>query len=402
MNSIAYMYNSNFITKKFLINLYLKENMSMAKIAKVLSCDPSTIQRKLRQYKIRPRTLFEAAKKVLITKKELKNLYYKKKFSTEQIGKLFHCNHVTILNKMKFYKLRTRTKLGLRKPIDISEKILKYLYKKCKFSHKQIAKKFKCSKSAIEKLMNKYKIKSRSLSESQMIYTKSNFSKNLTEKAYLVGFRLGDLYIKPVKLQIQMSCSSSRYNQIILIKSLFERYSTVIITRKRIIKGKRIWDIRCLLNKSFKFLIPKKDNIESWILKNKKLFVSFWAGYIDAEGHIFTKIYKNSKTSYSGFEVQSYDKNILLQSWQKLNELGIKCRKPKINKLKGYTQKNGLINRKDLWRLGIYNKEDLYLFLTTIESHIKHRKRKKDLLKAKNNLITRLDYNLYHKIKLPH
>lgn len=384
------MSNLNLITKKTLVNLYLKEKLSMVKIAKIFGCDPGTIQRKLRKYKIKSRTLSEAAKKFLITKKELKNLYYQEKLSTEKIGKLFHCNHVTILNKMKFYKLKIRTKLGLRKPVVISERALIYLYKKRKFSQKQIAKKYKCSRGAIEKLMKKYKIKPRGLSESQMIYPKSDFNKNLVEKAYLIGFRLGDLYVTPAKLQIQMGCSSSRYNQIILTKKLFEKYSKISIRRRRIIKGRRIWDIRCLLNKSFRFLVPKKDNVEYWILKNKKLFIAFLAGYIDAEGHIFTRRYIDSKVPYSGFEVQSYDKNILLQSWQKLNELGIQCRKPKINKLKGYISKNGLVNRKDLWRLGIYNKKDLYLLLTQIEPYIKHRKRKKDLIKAKNNLIMRL------------
>lgn len=387
------MINYNLITKKELVNLYSREKLSMAKIAKIFKCDPGTIQRKLRKYGIKSRTPSEAAKKVSITKKTLKELYYQKKLSTEEMGKLLDCSHATILNKMKFHKLKMRTRLGLRKPVVISGEVLKSLYEVQRFSQTEIAKQFTCSRGAIEKLMAKYRVRPRNLSESQMIYLKSDFSKNMIEKAYLIGFRLGDLYIAPAKLQIHMSCSSSRYNQIILIRHLFKKYSKIIVTRRRILKGKRIWEIRCLLNKSFQFLIPKNDNIEPWILGNKKLFIAFLAGYTDAEGHIFTRLYRNSKTLYSGFEVQSYDKNILLQSWKKLNELGIICRKPKINKLKGYTQKNGLVNRKDLWRLGIYNKKDLYLFLTTIEPYIQHRKRKKDLLKAKKHLTARIFSN---------
>jgi len=388
-----------YLSKKELKSLYFEKRLSMAEIARKFNCYASTIQRTMRKYKIKSRSLSEANRKVLITKKTIEKLYYQNKLSTKQISDLYHCSHAAILYRMKLDGLKRRSRLGTRRPVIIPKIKLKKLYLTKKLSRAEIARKLNCSRCAIEKLMNKYKIKPRSLSESQMIYPKSDFNGDLSEKAYLIGFRLGDLYVAPAKLQIHVSCSSSRRNQIILIKNLFEKYTEVIIKRNRILKGRLIWEIRCLLNKSFRFLLAKKDNIPSWILKNKKLFFCFWAGYIDAEGYIFTRLYKNSKTPCSGFEVESYDKNILLQSWRKLNKSGIKCRKPKINKLKGYTCKNGLINRKDSWRLGIYTKKNLYLLLTKIEPYIKHKKRKRNLLTAKRNLIVRLDPNFRFKNK---
>jgi len=378
------------ISKNTLENLYINKNLSMAKIAKRFYCTAGTIQRAMWHYGIKSRTISEAAREVFIPKQTLKKLYYQRKLSTEEIGKLYHCSHVTILNIMKTYKLKRRSRLGTRKPIIIPKEKLKKFYLDRKLSETQIARKMKCSRCAIEKLMKKYKIKPRSLSEAQMKYPKRDFSGDPVEKAYLIGFRLGDLWTRRAKFQIEVSCSTSRPEQVKLIKTLFQKYTKITMRQNRFIRGQLITDIKWLLNKSFEFLLPKQDRIEPWILKNKKFFFAFLAGYIDAEGHIFTRLYKKSKTPTAGLEISSYDKGILCQSWSKLNEIGIKCPKPSIKTLKGYISKNGIINRGDAWRLSVNRKTALFSLLNSIEPYIRHPKRKKDLLKAKRNLIFRL------------
>lgn len=380
-----------YISKVVLQKLYIKNRLSMAKIARRFNCDPTTIQRTMRKYGIKSRLLSEATRKIFIPKTTLKKLYYQKKLSTGTIGKLYRCSHATILNIMKHYGLQRRGRLGLRKPVFIPEEKLKKLYLIRKLSETQIARKMQCSRCAIEKLMKKYGIKPRSLSQAQMKYPKCNFSGNLVEKAYLLGFRLGDLNVVPAKLQIQVSCSTSVPAQTKLIENLFHKYTRVAIRQKRFIGRQLITDIRCLLNQSFKFLLPKEDKIESWILKNKKLFFAFLTGYIDAEGHIFVRLCQRSKTPTAGLEIQSYDKGILQGIWKKLIQVNIRCPKPKINKYKGYISKNGIINRKDLWRLSINRKGGLFLLLNSVEPYIKHDKRRDDLKKAKRNLIFRLN-----------
>jgi len=362
----------------------------MAKIAKRFRCDPTTIKRTMHRYSIPSRTLSEATRKIIIPKRTLKELYDFNKFSVERISKLYHCSPASILNIMKFYKLKRRSRLGTRRPVIISKKTLNRLYSIKKLSQNQIARRMKCSRCAVEKLMKKYNITPRTLSEAQMKYPKYNFSGNLIEKAYLIGFRLGDLYVTPAKLQIQVSCSTSRREQVRLIKLLFCKYTRLTIRKNRVINERIITDIRWLLNYSFKFLLSKQDRIEPWILRNKKIFFAFLAGYIDAEGHIFVRLCRGSKTPTAGIEIQSYDKGILQGVWKKLTQLNILCPKPKINKYKGYVSKNGLINRRDLWRLSINRKRDLFLLFNSIEPYIKHGKRKIDFKKAKENLIFRL------------
>lgn len=362
----------------------------MAKVAKKIHCDPTTIQRMLRKYGIKSRTLSEAAREIFISKQVLKKLYYGKGFSTGKIGQLYNCSHATVLNMMKAYRLRRRSRLGTRKPVIIQKGTLKELYSDKKLSQLQIAQKMNCSRCAIGKLMEKYKIASRTLSESRMKYPKYDFSGNLLEKAYLIGFRLGDLRVIPAKLQIQVDCSTSVLAQTELMKNLFRRYTKVIIRQSRFIKKQLITDIRCLLNKSFEFLLPKQDKIEVWILKNKKSFFSFLAGYIDAEGHIFVRLPQKSKTPIAGLQVQSYDKNILHQIWKRVNESDIKCPKPLLAKPKGYEAKPGFKNKKDMWRLSVNRKDALLSLFINLKPYIKHAKRKQDLCSALRNIQSRL------------
>lgn len=135
--------------------------------------------------------------------------------------------------------------------------------------------------------------------------------------------------------------------------------------------------------------MPKQDQIEKWILDNNEYFFSFFAGYVDAEGHIYIRILKDEKVPFAGLEISTYDKGILHQVWEKLNGLGIKCPKPLLNKPAGYKCKNGLINRGDCWRLSITRKESLALLFDKIYPLIKHEKRKRDLEVAWANILSR-------------
>lgn len=377
------------IEKNVLRSLYGEQKLSMAEIGKKFHCSPNTIQRIMRRYKIKPRTLSEAAQKFLIPKRILKKLYCQKRLSTAQIGEQYHCSHATVLNKMKIYGLKRRSKLGTRKAVIIPKEVLKKLYVDKKLSQSQVAMKMKCSKCAIEKLIKKYNIKSRSLSEAQMKYPKYDFSGDLTEKAYLIGFRLGDLNVVPARLQIQVRCSTTVSAQVLLIKSLFSKYTHLKITQSRFIKNQLVTDIRCLLNKSFEFLLPKQDKIESWILTNKRFFLSFVAGYVDAEGCFLIRKYKDSKTLVAGFELQSCDKNIIRNIWKNVSLLGIQSPEPKISRLKGYRSKNGAINRGNMWRLSIYRKDSLMKFLNLIEPYLKHSDKRKKVHYLKENIISR-------------
>lgn len=316
-----------------------------------------------------------------ISKNSLINLYLKQKLSTAAIAHQLGCHsHVTVLKYLKLYGIPRRTRLGNRKPITISKKELINLYVKQHLTQSAIAKKIGHSLFGIQYLMNKYKIKPRSYSIANTKYPKYDFSGSEQEKAYLIGFRLGDLNVSKVHELIQVRCSTSIKGQVDLIQNLLDRYGHVHIW-----KAKRgTWEIVILLNQTFSFLLPKRDNIEEWVSSNPKLFLSFLAGYTDAEGSYYLRLpyYKRiSKPSWGVFEIQSYDKNIINSIGKHLSILQIEY---KLSNPKRLIQNNG-----NLRRLTIIKKQSLWNFIKLMKQYHRHKIKLQDLKKVKDNLILR-------------
>jgi len=320
-----------------------------------------------------------------ISYQQLADLYVKQKLSSNAISKIFKCNHVTILNYLRKYNIPRRSKLGNRKAVSISKEVLFDLYHNKKLTHKQIADKFGHSRYGIQRWMKIYNISSRSYSIANTKYPKYDFNDGLLEKAYLVGFRLGDLNVYKIRDLVQVRCSTTIKDQVNLLENLFKRYGNVHIW-----KAKRgTFEIIVLLNKSFNFLLPKNDKIADWILADTKLFLSFLAGYTDAEGCILVRKSNNgNKRPFAGYELQTYDKNIIKQIGVYLKNLGIIFPYPYISTKAGY-DKRGIRRNKDSWRISIYRKDSLWRLLKLLEPFIKHKAKLSSLLRAKENIVYR-------------
>lgn len=314
------------------------------------------------------------------------DLYLKQKLSTNAVAKIYGCNHVTILNYLKKFNIPRRSKLGNRKPVAISREDLFDLYHNKKLTQKQIAQKSGHTRYGIQRWMKIYNIESRGLSEVLTKYPKFDFSENLIEKAYLIGFRLGDLNVYKRHKLVQVRCSTTIQEQVSLIQNLFKNYGYVHVW-----KAKRgTFEIVTLLNKSFSFLLPKKDEIENWILTSSKSFLSFLAGYSDAEGSYYLRKprYQFGKVGWGVFEIQTYDKNIIYSIHVYLKYLGIECTFYK-SRNAGYMDKRGIKSNKDCWRITIVKKQVLWNFIKLIEPYHKHSDKRKHLKEVKNNLIDR-------------
>lgn len=79
--------------------------------------------------------------------------------------------------------------------MDIPKDILTRLYWRKQLSTLEIAELFNCNKETIRKRLMEFDIVRKSASIARMRYKKYNFSGDLIEKAYLIGFRLGDLNV---------------------------------------------------------------------------------------------------------------------------------------------------------------------------------------------------------------
>jgi len=330
-------------------------------------------------------------KRVNISKDRLKELYEERGLSQAQIAELYGCDPTTISNKMHAYGIPSRTLSAaaiLQRGVNIPRGELEDSYEKQSLSIREIARLYGYADGTVRNQMRKYGIKGRSMSKASTIYPKRNFSGDPKEKAYLIGFRLGDLHVRMPHENseiILVECSSTRQEQVDLIKSLFERYGHVQLRNPR---GHKTVNITCSLNTSFAFLLPKEDRIEEWILKDDDCFGAFLAGYIDAEGHI------GVGNGIARFDLASYDGNILQQIHDRLIAFGIVLPELRIMKAKGSEVRSPkdkydnpqYVTSQDLWCFTMRRKRSLSQLFALIEPYIKHKGRLEGIKRAKRNI----------------
>ncbi len=259
------------------------------------------------------------------------------------------------------------------KKANIDEKILSNLYLEKRLSLKKIGNLYNMSASGILKRMRKLKLPTRNSWETNIIHAKKPFLGSNEEKAYLIGFRIGDLGVRLSSKQtknIRVNSNTTKKEQAGLIRGLFENYSDVWISKPN---NSGVISTSTILHSSFSFLLPKADLIEKWIKINKHYMSSFVAGYVDAEGSF--GIYNNR----ARFRLGSYDRNILTDITGWLRGFGI-------NTLLYLERKQSEKLNHDFWRLTVNEGRSLIELYDLIYYRLKHDKRRRDFYKAKENI----------------
>jgi len=358
------------ISKEKLIELYIKRKLSTHQIGKIIGCDPSVIQKRLKEFRI---TLRQPKKKIIIQKRELERLYLNKGFSTQKISNLLGISSCSVYYKLKEFNIKTRKK----RIFKINKNKLENLYLKKRISCSQIAKKKGFTTTVVWNKLKKYSIKTRDYLEANIKYPKKIFDGDNELKAYMIGFRLGDLNVESIRNEstVIVKSSTTKECQVRLIKEVYGGYGHFWIK-----KYGDVFSTMTFLDKSFNFLVKKEDNIADWIREKNKLFIAFLGGYTDAEGCI------SISQGRARFRIRSYDKNILSQIHIKLNSLGINTKFGLASK-KGVH--SGAKHNQDCWGVFVYTKNDLLNLFSLIKPHMKHEKRLSDIILAENNILER-------------
>jgi len=309
--------------------------------------------------------------KFIIEKEDLYKLYRVEKKSTLFIAKIYNCNHDTISGRLREFNIPIRSKY------KISKKALLKLYLKENKSPAFIGKLYGCSFATVRNRLKKYGIPKKSKSLAQMRYTKYDFFGDIIEKAYLIGFRLGDLNVYKTSENAEtviVRCHTTCLPQIELMKNIFGKYGHVTSNTRK--DGGT--DVNCYFNKTFEFLLPKSDIVEKWIIDDEKCFRAFAAGYIDAEGTF--GVYQER----GRFKIDSYDKEILFQihNWLDRNKISSKFFRVQLQGdfLSGYRM------NKDVYRVNVNGANDLLKFIGIIKPFLKHGKRVNDMEKVIENI----------------
>lgn len=262
----------------------------------------------------------------------------------------------------------------------ISKDILVEFYWNQFLSPGRIATILHCSSGTVRVRMRELGVPLRGGSEARFRYQKFDFSGNLIEKAYLVGFRLGDLNVNKRSMKSSLiiaRCNTTQEVQIDLIKDLLSKYGKVTIS-----PGTYSTNVNCYLNMTFNFLLPKSIKVPKWV-EDDAYAAAFIAGYVDAEGNFLLN------QSRARFKLDSYDLGILnwMTKWLGKKDILVKFRR--IAK-KGDDRGNNTRFNNDLWRVNVNEAISLLKFIKYIKPFIKHKTRLKDIITCEQNIQERI------------
>lgn len=271
-----------------------------------------------------------------------------------------------------------------RSKILIPKDELSRLYWEKKYSPRRIGKKYNCDAATVRARLKESGILLKSRSVARSRYAKRDFDGTDIERAYMLGFRLGDLNVYKPKYKnteiIVVRCHSTIPAQIKVFASLFNKYGRV--TRSITANGRNI-HVNCYLNNTFSFLLPKyNQDTRTWLNGASEHWWAFIAGYVDAEGSF------RLNQSRARFALTAYDVDILNDVYAFLVANGIDARYRLIARQGQYSAANGLWN-KDLWRLNVNGAATLKGFIEQLMPYLRHNDRVRDAQAMLANIQTR-------------
>ena len=130
----------------------------------------------------------------------------------------------------------------------------------------------------------------------------------LQSAADLLGFVWGDCSAEKHGRAIRVRSGTTHPKFVNLFKSLFEHYGHVRMYPKRAKVTPAEWNLEVDLDGSFEFLLMKNIQPAPQSFGERKILMSFVAGFADAEG----SIYFHRKRYSSSFEIQITNTNVEL------------------------------------------------------------------------------------------
>lgn len=253
-----------------------------------------------------------------------------------------------------------------RKKIAIGKKLLEKLYLKQNLSPNKIGSILNCSFSTISNRLKEFNIPLKTPALARMKYFKVDFDGNEILKAYMLGFRLGDLNVyKRSKNSetIVARCHTTQIEQVKILEALFNNFGHVGVSN-----NKGHFNANCYLNNSFNFLLSKNKYSWTRFINKPELAAPFMAGYTDAEGNFIIN------QGRARFKIDSYDFSILswISNWLTTQSISNKFRL--IYKVGDKWNGRYPLN-KDLWRLNINEANSLGRFIELVMPYSKHKRR---------------------------
>ena len=194
-------------------------------------------------------------------------------------------------------------------------------------------------------------------------HPKTPFSGDPREKAYLMGFAQGDLYVTRHGQAVRVKTGSTHPAMAELFVDLFRKYGPVYLyPRKAKVTGYE-WSMDADLDESFQFLLKKSERVPEFVDRRGKLFFDYLGGFFDAEGSISLH-----RSEPFHFEIRITNTNLPLleKIIARLSREGFAV----------YTGegKSGFAPSSRVWRITIWRYHDVHNFLRRVT--LRHPERK--------------------------
>jgi AraC-like DNA-binding protein len=315
-----------------------------------------------------------------IPAEDVVRLYRDELLSADAIGRRLGWSAASIINRLIQLGI-VRRSAWARRAVDCDIDDVRRLYVVEHLSLIAVAARLGCSEGTIRRRLQALGVARRE-DGSEPKHIRTDFSGELTEKAYLIGFRIGDLNVElKGGRTILVKCTSTRAEQVQLFRQLFEPYGHVYTDEATLARRERqSIGMQVGLNLTFDFLLPKQDAVPGWILASDEPFFAFLAGYIDAEGYFRTYFHTGQPKPLARLEIRSYDATLLRQLGEALNARRIACPPAQLCVAAGYTNSYDVTSNRDLWRLGVQRRDSLRNLVTRLEPYVQHARRRRDML----------------------
>lgn len=198
-------------------------------------------------------------------------------------------------------------------------------------------------------------------------YERRPFSGDPLERAYLIGFRLGDLGVVRHGRAIRVRTGTTHPAMAVLFESLFSSYGHIARYPRKSDLAEYEWSLECDLEDSFEFLLAKPTAETVKVLSDSE-FLAFLAGFFDAEGSIY--LHRKSSGYAAEVSITNKEYDMLELISERLAALGI------VSKLYSSQQdpmRLGYYRPGEIWRLKVWRFDAVKSILKALE--FRHREK---------------------------
>jgi hypothetical protein len=189
------------------------------------------------------------------------------------------------------------------------------------------------------------------------IHDKKPFQGGPADRAYIAGITRGDFWAGRHGRAVRVRLGTTHPDMADLFRQLFSKHGPIYEYPKAAALTEYEWTLDCDLDSSFEFLVQSKTDVSVFI-RSSDLFMSFLAGFFDAEG----TVYFHKKRNSGAFElaIVNTDAGLLREIWEKLSRRGfaLKLERVKVNQEKAV--RSGVENPGEFrWRIVMWRFEDV-------------------------------------------